>query len=267
MYEWRKGDVLALFTPNSIDTPILMWGTLWTGGIVSPANPAYTADEFAFQLKETKAKLIATTLDLAPVAREAAKQAGMAEDQIILLGDKKDPDHKLKHFTSVRNTSGATRYRKQKIDPQNDIAFLCFSSGTSGKPKGVKLSHTNVVANTLQNNSFEGRYLTHEDKIMAFLPFYHIYGLTCIIHQSFFKGFLVSVMPRFDLEDFCKFTQRDKMTFVLVAPPVVLALAKHPIVEKYDLSSIRMMNSGAAPLSKELVDLVWNRKKLKVKQG
>lgn len=82
-----------------------------------------------------------------------------------------------------------------------------------------------------------------------------------------YNGYAVSVMPKFDIEDWCRIVQEEKITFSYVVPPVVLLLSKHPIVDKYDLSTIRMLNSGAAPLTKELVDAVWNRKKLKVKQG
>ncbi|PNS19024.1 4-coumarate--CoA ligase-like 7 [Sphaceloma murrayae] len=267
LYEWRKGDVLALYTPNCIDTPAVMWGTLWTGGVVSPANPGYSADELAFQLKDSGAKALVTQRALLDVARKAAQKVGIEDENIILIGDEKDPNGHFKHFTSVRNISGATRYKKAKINAEKDLAFLAYSSGTTGLPKGVMLSHKNIVSNTLQVTAGEVKNLSSKDSILAFLPFFHIYGLTVILHQSMYNGYLVSVMPRFDIEDFCKFIQRDKITFSYVAPPVVLLLAKHPIVEKYDLSSLRMMNSGAAPLTKELVEALWARKKLKVKQG
>jgi len=266
-YEWRKGDVLGLFTPNCIDTPAIMWGCLWTGGVVSPANPAYSADELAFQLKDSKAKALITQWDFLPTARQAAQKAGIPEDNIILIGDKRDPSNRVKHFSSVQNISGAAKFRRAPIKPKEDLAFLVYSSGTTGLPKGVMLTHQNIVANTLQSTEAEVRNLSSEDSILAFLPFFHIYGLTILVHQSFYNGLLVAVMPRFDIEDFCKIVQRDKITFAYVAPPVVLLLSKNPIVDKYDLSSLRMMNSGAAPLTRELVDSLWSRKKLKVKQG
>ena len=182
-YDWKKGDVLALFTPNSIDTPVLMWGTLWAGGIVSPANPAYTVDELAFQLKNSGAKALATQASVLSVATAAAKKVGIPDDRIILIGDQRDPQARYKHFTSVRNISRATRYRKQKVAPESDLAFLVYSSGTTGVPKGVMLSHRNIVANIVQQAMGEGGNLSwnggpdgNGDRILAFLPFYHIYG-------------------------------------------------------------------------------------------
>ena len=92
-------------------------------------------------------------------------------------------------------------------------------------------------------------------------------GLTCLIHQSMYSGIQLVVMPRFDLEDFCKFIQELKITFLYVVPPIIVLLGKHPLVAQYDLSTVRRMNSGAAPLTKELVDTVYDRLKIPIKQG
>jgi len=177
MWEFKKGDVLALYTPNSIDTPVVMWGTLWAGGIISPANPGYTADELAFQLKDSGAKGLVTQVAFLETALKAAKQVGLPEDRICLLGDEKDPSYKFKHFTGIRNMAGTSRYRRAKINPEEDLAFLVYSSGTTGHPKGVMLCHRNITSNTLMIKAGEAGNLHWKgDKLIAFLPFFHIYG-------------------------------------------------------------------------------------------
>lgn len=272
-WEWKKGDVLALYTPNSIDTPAITWGTLWAGGIVSPANPGYTVEELAFQLKDCGAKALATQLPLLDVATKAAKQVGIPEDRIILLGDAKDPLRKYEHFQSIRNLSQISRFRRSKIDPKEDLAFLVYSSGTTGHPKGVMLSHQNISSNILQQIVGDGDYLHWKgvdgkgDRVMAFLPFFHIYGLTCMVHLALYSGYELVVMSKFDLEKLCSIIEQRKITFLYAVPPVILQLSKTALISKYNLSSIRMVLSGAAPLTKELVSAFYGRLKLPVKQG
>jgi long-subunit acyl-CoA synthetase (AMP-forming) len=132
---------------------------------------------------DSGAKALITTVEHLPIAKEACKKVGISDEFIALAGEKRDPAARIKHFTSVRNISGATRYRKTKVDPQKDLAFLVYSSGTTGKPKGVMLSHSNIVANILQIAAGEtpldwkGGPNNEGDKILAFLPFFHIYGM------------------------------------------------------------------------------------------
>lgn len=184
LWDWQKGDVLAFYTPNCIDTPAITWGTHWAGGIVSPANPGYTVDELAFQLKDAGAKALVTQKAFLKEACAAAKKVGLPLDRIILMGDEKDESGRFKHFSNVRNISGAVRYRRTKADPKKDLAFLVYSSGTTGHPKGVMLSHENIVSNVLMlkvgesgNLSWEGGKDGKGDKLLAFLPFFHIYVL------------------------------------------------------------------------------------------
>jgi 4-coumarate--CoA ligase len=173
----------VLYTPNCIDTPAVTWGCHWAGGIVSPANPLYTADELIFQLKDAGAKALVTHESCLPVALKAAKMVGLVEDRIILIGDISDPQSRLKHFTSIRDTSGTTKYSRPSINPKDDTAFLVYSSGTTGLPKGVILTHMNIVSNSQQLKATEFAALSWRggpdgqgDKMMGFLPFFHVYG-------------------------------------------------------------------------------------------
>lgn len=130
VWGWKKNDVLALYTPNCIDTPAVTWGCHWAGGILSPANPGYTVDELAFQLKDSGAKALITQKPFLQSAMAACKKVGIDEDRIILMGDERDETHKFKHFSGIRNLAGTSRYKKTKVDPKKDLAFLVYSSGT-----------------------------------------------------------------------------------------------------------------------------------------
>lgn len=211
VWEWRKGDVLAIFTPNCIDTPAITWGVHWAGGVVSPANPGYTAEELAFQLKDSGATALATQKPFLKVATEAAMQAGIPEDRIILMGDEKDESMRFKHFSSIRNLAGTSRYRRTKAHPKNDLAFLVYSSGTTGHPKGVMLCHENIISNILMLKAGEGGNLSWDggadgngDNIIAFLPFYHIYG------EYPRQGYKLSILtpPRLELFNMSESLQR-----------------------------------------------------------
>ncbi len=273
LWDWQKGDVLASYTPNSIDFPAIVWGTIWAGGIVSPANPAYNQEELAFQLKDSGAKALVTQTPFLPQAQAACKIAGIPNDRIIVLGDERAPNNK--HFTGIQNISRSTHYLRTKAkNPEKDVAFLVYSSGTTGHPKGVMLSHRNIVSNILMLSAGEAGNLSPQggpdgkgDRLLTFLPFFHIYGLTCVVHYTLYAGLKTYVMAKFELERFCQIVQDYKIAFAYVVPPVVLGLAKSPIVGKYDLSSIRMINSGAAPLTHEIVDALFTARGLKVKQG
>jgi 4-coumarate--CoA ligase len=138
LWDWQKGEVLALYTPNCIDTPAITWGCHWAGGILSPANPNYTVEELAFQLKDSGARAIVTQLPFIKNAQEAARKVGIPLDKVIVMGDQKDPSHAVKHFTSVINTAGSARYRRTKMTPNEDLAFLVYSSGTTVRETGVR---------------------------------------------------------------------------------------------------------------------------------
>ncbi|TID17798.1 acetyl-CoA synthetase-like protein [Venturia nashicola] len=267
-WEWEKNDVLALYAPNDIDVPPVIYGTFYAGGIVTPANPAYSIDELAYQLQNSEAKAIFTTKAFLSTALKAAEKCGIPVERVALIGAEEDETMKIKHWTRIVKSSGTDRFRRRIAKPDTDLAFLAYSSGTTGLPKGVMLSHRNIVADVLMIQGAVGKwYSSKHDKFLGVLPFFHIYGLTGLVHQILYRGIELLVMPAFNLEVFLQTIQTHKITFIYVAPPVLVRLSRDPIVEKYDLSSVKMITSGAAPLTKELVDAVYKRLKVKVNQA
>ncbi|WP_324783405.1 4-coumarate--CoA ligase family protein [Streptomyces sp. H51] len=239
----RKGDVLALHSPNTVAFPIAFYAATRAGASVTTVHPLATAEEFAKQLKDSAARWIVTVSPLLETARRAAGLAGGVEE--ILVCDSA-PGHR-----SLIDMLGSTAPEPQvDIDPAEDIAALPYSSGTTGVPKGVMLTHRQIATNLAQLEPYADT--GPGDRILAVLPFFHIYGLTALMNAPLRKGATVVVLPRFDLEQFLAAVQNHRITGLYVAPPIVLALAKHPLVAQYDLSSLKYVVSAAAPLDAQL---------------
>ncbi|MFH9859949.1 4-coumarate--CoA ligase family protein [Streptomyces sp. NPDC017202] len=239
----RKGDVLALHSPNTVAFPTTFYAATRAGATVTTVHPLATAEEFAKQLGDAAARWIVTVSPLLETARRAAELAGGVQE--IFVCDSA-PGHR-----SLIDMLGSTAPEPQvAIDPARDVAALPYSSGTTGVPKGVMLTHRQIATNLAQ---LEPAITAGPgDRILAVLPFFHIYGLTALMNAPLRKGATVVVLPRFDLETFLAAIQNHRITGLYVAPPIVLALAKHPAVAQYDLSSLRYVISAAAPLDAAL---------------
>ena len=165
---------MAVFTPNCADIGAMIFGTLWAGGVVCPINNLCKAEELTSYLKSSGAKGLTTHISCLDIAEEAARSAGLPPDRIVLVGEPRI-DVRAKHFSSWESIE--TEVEKVSINPNDDLAFLVYSSGTTGLPKGVMLSHENMVVNVLQNNTMdEGNTKWNIDRTIGFLPMYHIYG-------------------------------------------------------------------------------------------
>ncbi|KAF7885467.1 uncharacterized protein EAF02_003976 [Botrytis sinoallii] len=268
-YSFEKGDVLALFSENNIDTPITMWGTHYVGGIVSPANPVYTKRELTHHLRDCGAKIIVTTGELVGRVRECvdniAKETGRCIEILVQGGEVPEGEREIRDIFMKDEGRGEKRV---KVDPEKDLAYLVYSSGTTGLPKGVMLTHRNVVANLMQVASREGKLMRWDrDRILSVLPFFHAYGLQCLVHLPCYLGIPTIVMKSFSLPTFLSLIQEFKITYTYVAPPIVLHLAKSPMVEEYDISSLGNIVAGAAPLSRELIHMVKERLGVGVRQA
>ncbi|GHJ39878.1 AMP-binding protein [Streptomyces sp. TS71-3] len=247
----RKGDVLALHSPNTIDYPAAFYGAARAGAPVTLIHPLSTAEEFARQLADSGARWIVTVGALAPVARAAAERAGGIRE--VFVTDRAEGHRSLRDLGAAdpgdadRDAPGTPPGPAlPAVDPCEDIAALPYSSGTTGTPKGVMLTHRSIATNLAQLDPVMP--LGPGQRILAVLPFFHIYGLTALMNHPLRRGATVVVLPRFDLEAFLGAIERHRVTGLYVAPPIVLALARHPAVDRYDLSSLRFVLSAAAPL-------------------
>ena len=176
-WRWCKGDVLATVSPNTIDLVPATFGALRVGGVICPLNFLYTVDELVSQLKSSKAKGLITNVACLHVVLKAASKVGLPLERILLVGDA-GLKNTIPHFTSLRGSS--TTYDKVSINPKEDLAYLVYSSGTTGLPKGVMLTHANIVANSIQMVAADGPDITNwkKDRSLGFLPMYHIYGMS-----------------------------------------------------------------------------------------
>jgi acyl-CoA synthetase (AMP-forming)/AMP-acid ligase II len=245
-----RGDVVAVFMPNLPEYAVIFHGVLRANATNTTANPLYTERELGHQLADSGARMVFTVGPFLETARVAAAEAGV--EDVIVVGPSEGEEATLADLIG----EGAPP-PEIEIEPATDLAVLPYSSGTTGLPKGVMLTHRNLIANVEQTNCvFEIR---DEDVMIGVLPFFHIYGQTVIMNLSLRNGVPVVTMPRFDLDQFLGLIEEHRVTVANVVPPIALALAKHPAIEGADLSSLRMILSGAAPLGAELSVAVAER--------
>ncbi|MEU3659305.1 4-coumarate--CoA ligase family protein [Streptomyces sp. NPDC032940] len=239
----RKGDVLALHSPNTVAFPLAFYAATRAGASVTTVHPLATAEEFARQLGDSRARWIVTVSPLLSVARRAAELAGGVQEIFVC-------DSASGHRSLIDMLASTAPEPEVAIDPAEDVAALPYSSGTTGTPKGVMLTHRQIATNLAQ---LQPAIAAGPGKrILAVLPLFHIYGLTALMNAPLRLGATVVVLPRFDLEQFLAAIQNHRITGLYVAPPIVLALAKHPLVADYDLSSLKYVVSAAAPLDAHL---------------
>ncbi|PYH41063.1 acyl--CoA ligase [Aspergillus saccharolyticus JOP 1030-1] len=271
--EWDK--TLAIFSVNTIDTLTLSWAVHRLGGVVSPANAAYSAAELKYQLQDSKATVLFTCLPLLKTALEAADAAGLSRDRIFLLEVPQQLTPGVKAPAQFKTVDQLIEAGKAlpKVEALNwgpgegarRTAFLCYSSGTSGLPKGVMVSHRNVIANVLQIKAFEQDYRDSRkdpgtqgeptDVVMCLLPQSHIYSLVVMCHAGPWRGDKVVVLPRFELDSFLACIQDFKITSLFVVPPILINMIRNAeTCAKYDLSAVKSVFTGAAPLGMETAE-------------
>lgn len=249
------GTTWALMAPNVPEYAVVFHGLAYAGATVTTLNPTYGAEEIAFQLKDAGASAVVTVGLFLETAQAACKEAGIEE--IFLIGPGDAP--------SITTLIGEPLAAQKEVDLAEDVVVLPYSSGTTGFPKGVMLTNRNLVANIEQLGSHLP--LAEDEVCFAVLPFFHIYGMQVLMNFMLTRGATVVTVPRFDMVQMLELTQKHGITRLFLVPPIVLALAKHPIVDKYDMSSVRQIFSGAAPLGGEIAEAAANRLGCTVAQG
>jgi len=253
-----KGDVLAIYLPNLPEYAVALYAFTSVGGVVTPISPMYTAVELQRQLLDARASYLLTLPQLLENVREVLPATEVRE--VFVLGSAPDATP----FAELQ--AHAPNPPDVGIDPRRDLALLPYSSGTTGLPKGVMLTHRNLVANALQIAN--GPLAWREGEIAAAVPpMFHAYGVTMYFGALMCYGSTIVSTPRFDFEQFLQGIERYKATFAVIVPPVALALAHHPAVDRYDLKSLRLIASGAAPLAEAVALAVERRLGVPVQQG
>jgi acyl-CoA synthetase (AMP-forming)/AMP-acid ligase II len=258
------GDVAALVAPNSADYPVVFHGVLRAGGVLTPANPLYGAVELAHQFRDSRTRLVfVAPMGLAAV-RAAVAEPGVHVEEIVVLGAAELGGGPVREtaYDDLLATPPAASFPVVSAD---DLAVLPYSSGTTGVPKGVMLTHANLGANVLQMEPLAPR--TDHPPMLAVIPFFHIAGLNGIMNLGLYERGTLVVLPRFELAAFLSAIQEYRIAYTVIAPPIAVALMNSPLVDSSDLSSLELVDCVAAPLDSELAEQLQERLGATVIQG
>ncbi|RLQ91929.1 AMP-binding protein [Planomicrobium sp. Y74] len=269
----KKGDRVAIMLPNSPQAVIGFYGILYAGGVVVMTNPLYTEREIAYQMKNSGAKAILAMDILYPRISKVFKDTDL--ENVIITGVKEylpfpknmiypfiqkkqygitvKVEHRgTNHLFSEIMKTATTDVAKTEFDFENDLALLQYTGGTTGSPKGVMLSHKNLISNATMCDSWLYKTKHGEETVLGIIPLFHVYGLTTVLILSVMQGNKMVLLPKFDPETALKTISKQKPTLFPGAPTLYIGLMNHPDIKKYDLSSISACLSGSAPLPVEV---------------
>jgi acyl-CoA synthetase (AMP-forming)/AMP-acid ligase II len=254
-FELKPNEIVALFSPNTIEYPLACYSIIGSGAILAPTSAALTPLELNAQLKTSGARLIIVHSTLLETARKAVK--GTSVEKIILLDGPSPVDGQATCEYLATTSTPAPLKEISPREASTKTIFICFSSGTSGPSKGVITTHQNLTSNLQQwrahmMDSGQPSQQVKRNAAIAFLPFSHIYGLNLYMCQCLIWGATVVIMPRFDLDTYLGCIEKYRPDELALVPPIALMMVKDPRVKKYDLSSVKHILSAAAPLTNEL---------------
>ncbi|XP_010267197.1 PREDICTED: 4-coumarate--CoA ligase-like 7 [Nelumbo nucifera] len=248
----KKGDVVLILAPNSVQFPICFLGVVAIGAIATTVNPLYTTAEIAKQVNDSGPKLVITV----PPLWDKVKDFGLPA---VFLGPPSASSiasraRTTSFFDLVNMAGGSVSDFPVASVKQSDTAALLYSSGTTGTSKGVILTHRNFISAAIMATADQDVDRETHNVFLCFLPLFHIFGLSIITYAQLQRGNMVVTMGKFDIEMVLKSIDKYRVTYLFVVPPVMIALAKQSVVKKYNVSSLRKLGSGAAPLGKEIME-------------
>jgi long-chain acyl-CoA synthetase len=269
----KKDDRVAIMLPNTPQSVIAYYGILYAGGIVVQTNPLYMEREIEYQMKDSGAKVMLTLDILYPRVSKVMKNTGLEHIIVTAIKDylpfpknliypfiqkkqygivvKIDHSGQNHLFTEIMKTA-KPESTDHEFDFENDVALLQYTGGTTGFPKGVMLTHKNLVANASMCDAWLYKCKKGEERVLGILPFFHVYGMTAVMILSVMQGYKMILLPKFDPETTLKTIQKQKPTLFPGAPTIYIGLLNHPELKNYDLSSIDSCLSGSAPLPVEV---------------
>lgn len=269
----KKGDRVASMLPNCPQAVITYYGALMAGGVVVQVNPLFTERELAYQMQDSGARFIICLDILLPRVSNVREKSDLKHVVVTKVSDylpfpknkiypfiqkkqykmvvKIDETEDTHYFKSIIE-SVSEEYEEVPIDCKNDLALLQYTGGTTGKPKGVQLTHMNLVSNVQMCTAWIFKLEKEKESVLGVLPFFHVYGMTTVMNLSIMYGSKMILLPKFDPETVLKTIQKMKPTLFPGAPTMYIGLLNHPNLKKYDLSSIRACISGSAPLPVEI---------------
>ncbi|KAK5791772.1 hypothetical protein VI817_007081 [Penicillium citrinum] len=255
VFALKPNDVVALFSPNTIEYPIVCHSIVGSGAIVAPTSAALTALELNAQLKTSRARLIIVHSSLYQTAEKAVR--GTSVEKVILLDGALPVDGETTCEYLASTCTPLPLKEISQAEASTKPVFICFSSGTSGPSKGVVTTHQNLTSNLQQWRSHmldsgSSDQQVKRNTTIAFLPFSHIYGLNLYMCQCLLWGTTVVILPRFDLDQYLECVEKYRPDELALVPPIALMIVKDSRVSKYDLRSVKRIMSAAAPLTNEL---------------
>jgi long-chain acyl-CoA synthetase len=258
----KKGDRVALFMTNRPEYIITVYATARLGAVFTPMNPTYKEEEVAHQLQDSEASVLVVQDSLYPRVKTIRQRVNKSLKHVVVIGQRAEDGDPL--FLDLIRQSPPKHPPQVQVSWTEDLVALPYSSGTTGLPKGAMLTHQNLVANAVQFIS-SGR-ITEQDSMLICLPFYHIYGVM-LVNGALYSGATQVIMEAFDLELSLSLAQQHKVSLYYAVPPILLALADYPNLSAYDLSQLRYIMVGAAPMAPEVARRLQKRANVRIVQG